>query len=194
VEEIYQMSEGGAAVCAPRYDRKLASTHLLSNHLRDWIEHYATRDVTQFFLYGTDCVEEVLTPRIIAQQKGNNSVRVEVVDISSARDFAGWYHHQFLAMTGRNYRNFLLSFSLMIHFASLNFSHSPRLLGEGGSCRSSLGAPCGFGRNGSCAIRLVVVPDVHVSGFSKFRITNTLRKIFSARLCSNLERPSQVRP
>ena len=90
---------GGAAVCMPRYGRKLAQGHLNSNYLHDWLKHYGERDTTHVFLYSDECVDEVLTPTVLAHQREGSGVSVvNLVDISQVREFPAWYHNQVLAM------------------------------------------------------------------------------------------------
>lgn len=94
----------GALVCAPRYSRKLAATHLDTsprggfNYLSEWIKHYAERDFSKILLYADDCLSDVLTPKILAEQASGSGADVSIVDISEARDVPVWYHNQLLAM------------------------------------------------------------------------------------------------
>jgi hypothetical protein len=89
---------GGAVVCAPRFGRKLASLSLASGYLGDWLSHYAGRDVTHALLYSDECLEEVLTPAVLAHESTKSGLQARVVDISRAREFPTWYHNQVLAM------------------------------------------------------------------------------------------------
>jgi len=89
---------GGAVVCTPRFARKLASGHLSTGYLGEWLAHYAGRDVTHALLYSDECLEEVLTPLVLEKQAAGSGLQVRIVDISRARDFPAWYHNQILAM------------------------------------------------------------------------------------------------